>query len=39
MEKNINFAWTYADMPDMDPNLIMHHLSITPRVKPVKKKL
>ena len=26
-------------MPRLDPNLIMHHLSIAPGVKPVKQKL
>lgn len=26
-------------MPGSDPNLIMHHLSIAPNVKPVKQKL
>lgn len=39
LEKKIDFAWTYSDMPSLDPNLIMHHLSITLGVKPVKKKL
>ena len=36
MKKN---AWTYSDMPMLDTNLIMHHLSIAAGVKPVKKKL
>lgn len=35
-ERQINFAWSYADMPSLDPNLIMHHLSIRSGVKPVK---
>ena len=26
-EKKINFAWTYFDMPGLDPNLIMHQVS------------
>ena len=30
-EKKINFAWTYSDMQGLDPDLIMHHLSIAPR--------
>ena len=34
--KKINFAWGYSDMPGLDSNLIMHHLSIAPGVKPVK---
>lgn len=38
-KKKINFAWTYFDMPGLDPDLIMHHLSITPGVQPVKQKL
>ena len=37
--KKINFAWTYLDMPGLDTNLIMHHLSIALGVKPVKQKL
>ena len=37
-EKKVNFAWTYLDMPELDPNFIMHHLSITPGVKLVKQK-
>lgn len=39
MEKKIKFAWTYVDMSGLDPDLIMHHLFITPEVKLVKKKL
>ena len=38
-EKKINFAWTYSDMPRLDIELIMHHLSIALGVKPIKKKL
>lgn len=38
LEKKINFAWMYSDMPGLDPDLIMHHLSITPGVKLVKQK-
>jgi hypothetical protein len=34
--KKINFAWKYSDMPRLDPDLIMHHLSIAPGVKPIK---
>ena len=26
-------------MPGLDPDLIMHHLSITPGIKPVKQKI
>ncbi|GLJ48086.1 hypothetical protein SUGI_1015280 [Cryptomeria japonica] len=35
-EKKINFSWSYADMPGLDPHLIIHHLSISPGVKPVE---
>jgi hypothetical protein len=38
-ENHVNFAWSYADMLGLDPNLIMHHLSINIGVRPVKKKL
>ena len=38
-DKKINFAWTYSDMPRLDIELIMHHLSTAPSVKPVKQKL
>lgn len=38
-KKKINFAWTYVDMSGLDLDLIMHYLSISPRVKPVKQKL
>lgn len=37
-ENKINFVWSYADMPGVDPNLIMHNLSIAPRAKLVKLK-
>lgn len=38
-ENHINFSWSYADMLGLDPNLIMHHLSINTGVRPVKQKL
>ena len=38
-EKKINFTWTYSDMPRLDIELIMHHLSIASGIKPIKKKL
>lgn len=38
-EKKINFTWTYLDMSSLDTDLIMHHLSISLGVKPIKKKL
>ena len=33
------FAWTYEDMPDLDPALVEHRLSIKPGAKAVKQKL
>ena len=30
------FAWSYEDMPDLDPQVAMHHLNIKPDAKPVK---
>ena len=38
-ERQVNFAWSYADMPGLDPDLVMHHLSLPLGAKPVKKKL
>jgi hypothetical protein len=38
-EKKINFTWTYSDMPGLDLDLVMHHLSIAPGGKLVKQKL
>jgi hypothetical protein len=32
-ENQINFARSYADMPGLDPDLIMHYLSINPGIK------
>ena len=30
------FAWTYKDMPGLDPQVAMHRLNINPDAKPVK---
>jgi len=38
-KKRGSFAWSYADMPGLDPNLILHHLPLDPGVKLVKQKL
>ena len=38
-KKKINFAWTYSNMLGLDPDLIMHHLSIAPGIKPIKQKI
>ena len=35
----INFAWTYKDMPSLDIDLVVHHLTVDPKIKPVKQKL
>ena len=35
----VNFAWTSKDMPSLDTYLVMHHLAIDPKVKPMKQKL
>ncbi|RVW50090.1 hypothetical protein CK203_106831 [Vitis vinifera] len=33
------FAWSYEDMPDLDPSIVQHHLPILPHARPVKQKL
>ena len=33
------FAWSYEDMPGLDPTIVQHHLSILPHARPVKQKL
>lgn len=38
-ERQVNFAWSCIDMPGSDPDLIMHHLNVSSRVKPIKKKI
>ncbi|XP_074325323.1 uncharacterized protein LOC141662425 [Apium graveolens] len=37
-ENNDVFAWTAADMPGIDPNLITHRLNVDPTRKAVKQK-
>jgi len=37
--KQVNFAWSYVDMPGLDLDLILHHLPLDLGVKPVKHKL
>jgi len=34
-----SFAWSYEDMPCLDPNLVEHYLPLKPRAKPIKQKL
>lgn len=38
-QRSINFAWSYADMLGLDPELVLHHLPLLPRTKPYKQKL
>ena len=33
------FMWSYEDMPDLDPSIVQHHLSLVPHARPVKQKL
>lgn len=33
------FAWSYEDMPGLDPNIVQHHLPLLPDAKPIKQKL
>ena len=33
------FAWSYEDMPGLDPSIVQHHLPILPHARPVKQKL
>jgi len=39
LKKNkASFAWSAADMPDIDPSIICHELNVDPSFKPVKQK-
>ena len=33
------FAWSYADMPGIDPTIVQHHIPLLPSSNPVKQKL
>ncbi|RVW73218.1 Gag-Pol polyprotein [Vitis vinifera] len=33
------FAWSYEDMPGLDPFIVQHHLPTLPHARPVKQKL
>ena len=33
------FAWSYEDMPGLDPTIVQHHLPILPHARPIKHKL
>jgi len=32
------FAWSASDMPDIDPDFLCHHLTMEPKVRPVRQK-
>jgi hypothetical protein len=32
------FAWSYEDMPEIDPDIVQNHIPTLPEVKPVKQK-
>ena len=33
------FAWSYEDMPGLDPSIVQHRLPLLPHARPVKQKL
>ncbi|RVW99134.1 hypothetical protein CK203_018961 [Vitis vinifera] len=33
------FAWSYEDMPGLDPSIVQHHLPTLPHARPIKQKL
>ena len=33
------FAWSYEDMPSLDPSIVQHHLPLVPHARPAKQKL
>jgi len=33
------FAWSYQDMPSLDPDIIQHKLPLKPKCPPIKQKL
>ncbi|KAM1172980.1 hypothetical protein ACFX2I_022995 [Malus domestica] len=30
------FAWTYKEMPDLNPVIVVHHLAVKPGTRPIK---
>ncbi|KAH9320419.1 hypothetical protein KI387_044519, partial [Taxus chinensis] len=36
--RNQAFAWSYADMPGIDPDIAVHNITLNPDSKPVKQK-
>lgn len=39
IETKINFAWSYDDMPGLDPDLVVYNLVVRPYAKPIKQKI
>lgn len=39
MESRVCFAWTYKDMPGLDPQVTTHKIAIDPQFRPVKQHL
>jgi len=37
-ENSNNFAWSYDDIPRLDPSFIMHNLPFIKGIKPIKQK-
>ena len=33
------FAWSYEDMPSLDPSIVQHHVPLMPHARPIKQKL
>ncbi|KAH9311009.1 hypothetical protein KI387_026044, partial [Taxus chinensis] len=33
------FAWSYADMPGIDPKIVVHNIVTIPNAKPIKQKM
>lgn len=30
------FTWESSDMPNIDPNIVCHHIALDPAIKPIK---
>lgn len=39
LERKINFVWSYANIPGLDPKIILHHFPLFLEAKPVKQNL
>ena len=33
------FAWSYEDIPGLDPSIVQHHLPLVPHARPIKQEL